>query len=265
VSAGYKLKFLKLSVILNSVKDWQMEYKLLEWTDDKVKRFWDYISQFPEHYFTYQVGGNLAKLIKKYTRENVTLLDYGSGPGFLIKYLLENNIEVSALEFSPDSLRRIKASYEGQKGFMGAYSIEDLNRKNIRFDVITLIEVIEHLDDRYLDMTFDNIHRLLKPDGYLIITTPNDEDLSKSYICCPETNELFHRWQHIRSWNTVTLGKFIENKGYKIHVLKGTNFNISPISERLHYPINVLKELIRGKSVRKDLPHLYCICSPNVK
>jgi predicted SAM-dependent methyltransferase len=125
--------------------------------------------------------------------------------------------------------------------------------------------VIEHLDDHYLELTFNNIHNLLNPEGYLIITTPNDEDLSKSYICCPETNELFHRWQHIRSWNTDTLRGYVEKKGFKIHILRGTNFNISPLSEKMHYPIRFLKELIRGKSARKDQPHLYCICSPIFK
>lgn len=242
-----------------------MEYKLLEWTDEKVQRYWNYISQFPEHYFTYQVGGNLAKMIKKYTRENDALLDYGSGPGFLIKHLLRNNLEVTALEFSTDSLQRIKNSYQQQKGFKGAYSIEELGKMNVRFNVITLIEVIEHLNDHYLDLTFANIRRLLDPGGYLIITTPNNEDLSKSYICCPETNELFHRWQHIRSWNTDSLGTFVKKMGFKIHVLKETNFNISPFSEKLHFPVKTIKKLIRGKSVAKDIPHLYCICSPLIK
>lgn len=242
-----------------------MEYKLLEWTDEKVQRYWNYISQFPEHYFTHQVGGNLAKFIKKYTKENDTLLDYGSGPGFLIKHLLGRKIEVSALEFSTESLQRIKNSYEGQKDFMGAYSIEELDKKNIRFNVITLIEVIEHLDNHYLELTFNNIHRLLEPGGYLVITTPNNEDLSKSYICCPETNELFHRWQHVRSWNTETLGVFLKKMGFTIHVIKGTNFNKSRLSEKIHWPVQVSKELIRGKSVVKDQPHLCCVCSPIIK
>jgi 2-polyprenyl-3-methyl-5-hydroxy-6-metoxy-1,4-benzoquinol methylase len=242
-----------------------MEYKLLVWTDEKVQRYWNYISQFPEHYFTYQVGANLAKFIKKYTKGNDTLLDYGSGPGFLLRHLLGSNIEVSALEFSSDTLQRIKNSYEGQKDFKGAYSIEELDKKNIRFNVITLIEVIEHLDDLYLELTFNNIHRLLEPGGYLIITTPNNEDLTKSYICCPETNELFHLWQHIRSWNIGTLEIFLNKMGFTIHVIKGTNFNKSRLSEKIHWPMQVLKELIRGRSASKDQPHLYCVCSPNIK
>jgi 2-polyprenyl-3-methyl-5-hydroxy-6-metoxy-1,4-benzoquinol methylase len=239
-----------------------MEYRMLEWTDEKVQRYWNYISQFPEHYFTYQVGVTLAKLIKKYSRENDKLLDYGSGPGFLIKHLLKNNVNVTALEFSTDSLKRIRETYDGQNGFMGAYSIEELNLKNHRFNIITLIEVIEHLDNNYLELTFINIHRLLEPDGYLIITTPNNEDLGKSYILCPETNQLFHRWQHIRSWNTETLGKFIEAAGFKIHVLKGTRFYTSSLAKSIMLPVQFLKNVIRRRIDGKDIPHLVCICSP---
>jgi 2-polyprenyl-3-methyl-5-hydroxy-6-metoxy-1,4-benzoquinol methylase len=241
-----------------------MNYSLLEWTDEKVQRFWNYESQFPEHYFTFQVGGNLAKLIKKYTKKNNTLLDYGSGPGFLIKYLLENKVEISALEFSADSLERIKNSYERQKGFIGAYSIKELNEKNIKFNIITLIEVIEHLNDHYLELTFNNIQHLLKAGGYLIITTPNDEDITKSYICCPETGELFHRWQHIRSWNTDSLTRFLNKSGFDIIKIRETNFNYSPLSQIIRVPIQTLKFIFRRKSIKKDRPHLLCICQQNI-
>ena len=241
-----------------------MDYKFLTWTDEKVKRFWDYESQFPEHYFTYQVGGNLAALIKRYKGQNDTLLDYGSGPGFLIKHLLKSKMEVSALEFSQDSLQRIKNSYEGQKGFMGAYSIEELNTKNLRFNIITLIEVIEHLDDYYLKLTLDNIRSLLKPDGYLIITTPNDEDITKSYICCPETNELFHRWQHIRSWNADLLSELLNKSGFTITMIKETNFNYGTLKKIIRIPIQILKIIFKRKSLKKNRPHLVCICQQNI-
>jgi 2-polyprenyl-3-methyl-5-hydroxy-6-metoxy-1,4-benzoquinol methylase len=240
-----------------------MEYKLLTWTDEKVQRFWDYESQFPDHYFTFQVGANLAKLIKRYTGKNTTLLDYGSGPGFLIKHLLENRLEVTALEFSADSLQKIKTTYEGQTGFKGAYLIDELEKKNMRFDIITLIEVIEHLDDYYLDLTLKNIQRLLKPGGYLVVTTPNDEVLSKSLICCPETGELFHRWQHIRSWNTVSLSGFMKNAGFKVVDIEETNFNFNSLQKTIRIPAHELKVIFKRKSLKKDTPHLLCVCQLN--
>ena len=238
-----------------------MEYRLMIWTDEKVQRFWDYLSQFPEHYFTHQVGGEVARRIKKYLGNGKRLLDYGSGPGFLIKHLLEKGIDVTALEFSVKSLEEIKKNYDGKSGFHGAWLPDELEKRNEKFDVVTLVEVIEHLDDRYLDLTMENIRKLLNPGGYLVITTPNNENLERSYICNPETGELFHRWQHIRSWNTESLQSFLKGKGYKVHEIRETNFNKSLFSEKLLIPKKLLKKML-GISLSNDIPHLYCVCSP---
>lgn len=41
------------------------------------------------------------------------------------------------------------------------------------FDVVTLLAVIEHLDPEGLVQLLEEIHRILKPGGMLILTTPN--------------------------------------------------------------------------------------------
>jgi 2-polyprenyl-3-methyl-5-hydroxy-6-metoxy-1,4-benzoquinol methylase len=238
-----------------------MDYRYLIWTEEKVKRFWDYESQFPEHYFTYQVGANLARLIKRYTHENDLLLDFGSGPGFLADHLLQCNLRVSALEFSPDSLKKIKDKFGKRKGFEGAYTTDELIGKNIRFDFITLTEVIEHLDDTFLNKTFEDIVRLLKPGGHLFITTPNNENLDKSMVCCPETNELFHRWQHVRSWNKESLEAFLVKKGFRVGKIGATDFNFNSFSSAIRYPYQSLRFYGKRLIGRDNFPHLYCLCA----
>jgi 2-polyprenyl-3-methyl-5-hydroxy-6-metoxy-1,4-benzoquinol methylase len=120
-----------------------------------------------------------------------------------------------------------------------------------------LIEVIEHLDDHYLDITFKNIQKLLADDGILIITTPNDEDLSKSFILCPETNTLFHRWQHVRTWNIKSLRKYLEESGFRIINIGFTDFNYRFL-KRTYYSIkNIIKRLLFIYPSKP--PHLYCI------
>ena len=232
----------------------------MEWTDEKVRRYWDYISLSPEHYFTYQVGGRLAAALKKYIRPGKELLDYGSGPGFLIRHLLDRGINVTALEFSTNSLDQIRKTYAGKSGFRGAYSIEELQERKEKFDLITLIEVIEHLDDRYLELTFSNIKNLLAADGILVVTTPNEEILENSYILNPETNELFHRWQHVRRWDRQILGDFVTGEGFRVIEIGATNFNLSPLRKLLRLPKKTLKKILGMKS-SKDQPHLYCVCS----
>jgi len=241
-----------------------MSYEYIEWTDEKVKRFWDYESQFPQHYFTHQVGGNLSKFIKKYTRKNDLVLDYGAGPGFLIKHLLDKKMKVFALEFSSDSLNTIRNKYENKEGFMGAFSASEIEKNNIRFDVILLTEVIEHLNEDYLTRTFKDIHRFLKPEGVLFITTPNNEDLSQNMICCPETNQLFHRWQHVRTWDVDTLNKFVNESGYTVLKLATTDFNFTSFISKLKHPYFTFKFFVRKIFKRNKLPHLFCICSLNI-
>ena len=119
----------------------------MEWTDERVKRFWDYESNFPENYFTFQVGQNLLPLIKKYAGCNSLVLDYGSGPGFLLKHLTGGGFRTAALEFSGDSLEKIRSQFGNCNNFTGAFLMEEITEKGLSFDVVTLIEVIEHLNE----------------------------------------------------------------------------------------------------------------------
>ena len=48
-----------------------------------------------------------------------------------------------------------------------------------------------------------------------MVTTPNNEDLSKSLICNPIDGSLFHRWQHVRSWSKESLTKKLEDFNFK--------------------------------------------------
>lgn len=236
-----------------------MNYSLFEWTEEAVKRFWDYESQFPQNYFTFQCGNFLIRRFKKYFMNNARILDYGSGPGFFIPHLLRKKTRVTALEFSQNSLDLINEKFSGKPGFLGAYSTEKLLSQKSQFDTITLIEVIEHLDDHYLNITFENVQKLLANDGMLIITTPNDEDLSKSYILCPETNTLFHRWQHMRSWNISTLRKYLEKSGFRIIKIGFTDFNYRLLKRSYIKIKNLIKKLLLIQSSKP--PHLYCIAT----
>jgi len=238
-----------------------MEYPLMEWTDERVKRFWDYESNFPGNYFTFQVGQNLLPLIKKYAGRNSLVLDYGSGPGFLLKHLTGGGFRTAALEFSGDSLEKIRAQFGNCENFAGAFSMEEITDKGLSFDVVTLIEVIEHLDDHYLTLTMDNIRKLLKPGGLLLITTPNNEDLSKSLIICPESGRLFHRWQHVRSWNKDSLVTFLKAQGFIILKAGVTDFNFEGRYSAFLKPGAYMKFIYRKLFKEGSLPHLFCLCT----
>jgi 2-polyprenyl-3-methyl-5-hydroxy-6-metoxy-1,4-benzoquinol methylase len=218
-----------------------MTHKRIVWNDEKVKLFWDYYSKFKNDYFTYQVGAKIVDCFADYLNPGSEILDYGSGPGYFISYLLKKDLKVTAMDFSKSSLDMLNGMFKDKEGFRGAYEVNQLEQKQLTFDVVFILEVVEHLDDYYLSLLFNNLNKLLKKDGIAIITTPNNENLEENLILCPECNTLFHRWQHLRSWNIDTLRNTLIKENFKILEIYTTNFN--KIKPKIY---QIIKESIKG-------------------
>ncbi len=210
-----------------------MEYKNIEWTDEQVKKFWDYESQFPEKYFTHTFGGRILEEIGEHLKGKKNVLDYGTGIGLLIPHLLKHNFEVTGTDFSHDSIEVVNERFKNESNFNGAYYIDDIININKKYDVIFCIEMIEHINDHYLDITLNNFKNLLADDGLIVITTPNDEVLNDNKVFCPNCNSVFHRWQHVKSWSTSSLEKVITNYGFKKENIYTTFFhNTSKVEKK---------------------------------
>ena len=230
-------------------------YNEMKWTDRNIQRFWDYESNFKENYFTYQVGDKVINYFSKYFLKNTRLLDFGCGAGFLIQHLLTIDAEIYGLDFSDESLAKVNKKFSKNDNFRGAYTVSGYTEKEQKFDTIIATEVIEHLDDEKLDSTMNFILKSLAEQGTAIFTTPNDEDLSKSMIYCPEADCVFHRWQHVRSWSEDSLQKYL--KKYFSHVeIQTTNFSIITSSkQKIKNRINQFL----GRYVPPKQPHLIAI------
>ncbi len=91
-------------------------------------------------------------------------------------------------------------------------------------DICFLIEVIEHLKDESIDKTLREIYRVLKNNGHLVLTTPNKEDLELSKVLCPECGCIFHKMQHLHSWDSDRLRNIVCSYGfYEVNIIE-TNF-----------------------------------------
>jgi 2-polyprenyl-3-methyl-5-hydroxy-6-metoxy-1,4-benzoquinol methylase len=191
-------------------------YKYLEWNEDNIRNFWDYESRFVERYFAYRVGDILVKILSKYFGNAKTVLDYGSGRGHLVKPLVDQGLRVSTMDFSDRAVAGINKKYQNCPGFERTYSYRDIESLEKKFDLIFLVEIFEHLDDFELEKAVKNIRKFLAAEGTAFITTPNDEKLGESMVCCPECRKIFHRWQHVRNWNTQTLKEYMEKKGFTV-------------------------------------------------
>lgn len=187
-----------------------------------------------------------------------TVLDYGCGLGFLTRHLAAQGFRVWATDFSPESVEITKQRNLGVPGFEGAAEIAEIGRSGQRFSRIVSVEVIEHLDECHIGPFFNGVYDLLLPGGMLVITTPNEENLSLAEIYCPCCDHVFHRYQHVRTFSAVTLAATISANGFvPVHAYP-TDFS----RRAWWHPKQIVRDLVAlGLGQSCSLPHLVCIAS----
>jgi len=210
----------------------------LIWTDEKIRRFWDWMSNEPaydDQYFSKVLGGAIVDFAVR--RGNLprtgAVLDFGCGPGNLLEKLLESGIACSGAEFSQGSIQKAFSRLSSKPGFGGIIQINDfpIPKDAGSFDFIFLIETVEHIKPEAFDETTREIHRLLKPRGRVMITTPYREDLKASGVLCSDCGAIFHRMQHLRSWSDDDLRADMERRGFRTVICEGTDL-LNPGLER---------------------------------
>ena len=188
--------------------------KQLIWDDVSIGRFWAYYAGQPQFYFSYQQGDAVLAQIKPIIGASAAVLDYGCGPGHFLTKLLDAGFRVTGADLSLETMGPARDKGAGRQGFDGIFTIADLIARGQKFDAVFLLEVVEHLSDGHLAATLENARHLLAPGGKLIVTTPNEENLSDSMVYCPVSNLVFHRWQHMRSWSKETLAASLRRHGF---------------------------------------------------
>jgi len=105
-----------------------------------------------------------VSLITKLQPQKGMLLDIGAGTGDFLQEAHNQNWKITGIEPN-DKAKTIALS----KGVSFAESLEALD--NHSFDVITMWHVLEHVPD--LEKQIQELKRLLKPNGTIIIAVPN--------------------------------------------------------------------------------------------
>lgn len=188
----------------------------LEWTPELVNRFWDGIrsTRLTEFNFSRQAGKALVLAIEHLLAPESRILDFGAGDGDLMALLLERGYRVAGYEPSPARQQALTARFSGTAGFDGVVGPRD----RTKFDMVLMVEVIEHVLDGELDDVLRRVATLTAPDGTLVVTTPNNEDLALGMCYDPLTNTLFHKWQHVRSFTHESLTKLLDRAGFEVRV-----------------------------------------------
>jgi len=203
-----------------------------QWTAESISRFWENYgtsTDLRSEYFTYQVGDGIVSFLTfaDRLRPGILVLDYGCGPGFLIEKLLAKDVRCHGLENSPKAVELVNQKFHNHPNWMGAVEVREPPAPfpDESFDVITCLETLEHLLDDRLSVVVKEIHRLLKPGGVALFTTPNNEDLLRSHVYCPFCETSFHKVQHVRVFSESSMRALLESHGFRTVFCRGINFD----------------------------------------
>lgn len=174
------------------------------------------------------------------------ILDIGCYDGTISQLIKEKNNVVIGLDMSMNALNMAK-----KKGIeCVSANAENLPFKDASFDVIVASEIIEHIFDT--GGFLDEINRILKLNGELILTTPNlallDNRLRLLLGLQPHycETELDGNAGHIRCFTKKSLKSLIEKHGFVVEKIR---------SDILFIPI--LNTLLRKITLNKKLGDIF--------
>jgi 2-polyprenyl-6-hydroxyphenyl methylase/3-demethylubiquinone-9 3-methyltransferase len=103
----------------------------------------------------------------------LTALDIGCGAGLMTEPLARMGATATGIDAAPENIAAAAAHAiaGGLDITYQATSVEALAATGARFDIITCLEVVEHVADR--DSFFASLASLLSPGGIAILSTPN--------------------------------------------------------------------------------------------
>jgi 2-polyprenyl-3-methyl-5-hydroxy-6-metoxy-1,4-benzoquinol methylase len=134
------------------------------------------------------------------------VLDLGAGTGLFVRLASANGFETTALELHKENARRLSAD-----GFrVVTQPLDQANLPEDHFDLVTLWEVLEHIVDP--NILLNEIHRILKPKGVLLILVPNVEALVTRIL--HEKSGTFGGHSHVSFFNRRTLGRLLSETGF---------------------------------------------------
>jgi 2-polyprenyl-3-methyl-5-hydroxy-6-metoxy-1,4-benzoquinol methylase len=163
-----------------------------------------------------------VRLIQKHA-SGTNLLDIGCAQGFFLFSASQAGYTTKGIEISQDAVEYARKEFGLD---VEAKLFEELWFPESHFDVVTLWQVLEHVP--YPLMILKEVHRILKPEGLLVVSTPNIEGMPAKI--------LRRRWWdikrlHINQFTTKTLTDILQNAGFK---------NTSSVSYRGYVSLSIL-------------------------
>jgi 2-polyprenyl-3-methyl-5-hydroxy-6-metoxy-1,4-benzoquinol methylase len=145
----------------------------------------------------------------------IRLLDVGCSSGAFLQVACRLGFIAEGAE--PAAQAAQSASDSGLKVHQGV--LEDIKFPSDTFDVVTMFEVIEHIQDAY--SLFKECYRIIKPGGLLMIGTANTDSWTAGIMKSRwEYFDISRHGGHISFFNPQSLRVLAERSGFKVESVK---------------------------------------------
>lgn len=170
-------------------------------------------------------------LAKPLLNKNMTIMDWGGGDGRMSALASPFVREVWCVDIDERALRfgELLASRFSNVRFWR----EDIRKSDFlpeTFDGVFAFDVIEHIDEREMPEILRAIQRLLKKDGFLIITTPNRKNLRARLF----GERSLKGYKHKKEYALDELRALLHKNGFCVAECKGVYIPI-PIPKIEHF------------------------------
>lgn len=157
--------------------------------------------------------------LKDVDLKNKIILDAGCGLGLISEKLLEKKAKVYGIDYSLNNINYVRKKFKSKNFY--CTSVTNLPFKNNFFDIIIYTEVIEHLNKEEQEKSLQELKRVLKKNGLLVLTTPNK--IWRPFFILLEFFKI-RPYHGIENWFYINqLKKIIKNNSYSI--IKDYHFN----------------------------------------
>jgi SAM-dependent methyltransferase len=193
--------------------------------------------------------------------EGKTVLDIASGEGYGSAFLAAHARLVYGVDISEEVVQHARESYgrDNLHFLQGEAAAIPIPGEHC-FDVIVSFETIEHLDATGQERFAAEVSRLLKPDGVLLISTPNRETYSKDGV---QGNPY-----HFHEFTTAEFLAFLHRSFAHVRLLSQHVYPVSYIwnleptpGEIVEYQMSVREGRFRpGSEEGKEIGYLIAVC-----